>query len=71
MDFKNKPEVQMGIIAMGYTTNYLTLTETSRKVNITMQNRYKYMAAYRLIQLYDMGYMPFELILFEFVLKHY
>jgi len=57
MDFKNKPEVQMGIIAMGYTTNYLTLTETSRKVNITMQNRYKYMAAYRLIQLYDMGYM--------------
>jgi len=57
MDFKNKPEVKMGIIAMGYTTNYLTFTETSRKVNITMQNRYKYMAAYRLIQLYDMGYM--------------
>jgi len=57
MDFKNKPEVQMGIIAMGYTTKYRTLTETSRNAPIMIQNRYKYMAAYRLIQLYDMGYM--------------
>jgi|SaaInlV_150m_DNA_4_1039716.scaffolds.fasta_scaffold00165_20 hypothetical protein len=72
MDFKNEPEVQMGIIAMGYTTNYITLwsilnrntgipslvrkTQTD-SVSFTMITRYKYMAAHRLIQLYDMGYL--------------
>jgi hypothetical protein len=72
MDFKNEPEVNMGIIAMGYTTNYITLSTLinrntgmlafARKsqtdsVSSTMKTRYKYMAAHRLIQLYDMGYL--------------
>ena len=55
--FQNEPEVRMGIIAMGYTTNYTTLYVSAQKVSPPVQNRYKYMAAHRLIQLYDMGYM--------------
>jgi len=57
--FESKPNVEMGIIAMGYTTNYITMHENGKKVSVneTMKSRYKYMAAYRLIQLYDMGYM--------------
>ena len=68
MDLKNEPEVNMGIIAMGYTTNYITLWQLrtrggmfnlgkSQNVSSMMQTRYKYMAAHRLIQLYDMGYL--------------
>ena len=72
IDFKNEPEVNMGIIAMGYTTNYITLStlinrntgmlSLARKsqtdmVSSMMKTRYKYMAAHRLIQLYDMGYL--------------
>lgn len=57
MDFKNEPEVEMGIIAMGYTTNYITLHVSGQKVRPTVQKMYKYMALHRLIQLYDMGYM--------------
>lgn len=68
MDLKNEPEVNMGIIAMGYTTNYITLWQLrtrggmfnlgkSQNVSFMMQTRYKYMAAHRLIQLYDMGYL--------------
>jgi hypothetical protein len=72
MDFEDEPEVNMGIIAMGYTTNYITLSTLinrntgmlafARKsqtdsVSSTMKTRYKYMAAHRLIQLYDMGYL--------------
>jgi hypothetical protein len=66
--FQNEPEVRMGIIAMGYTTNYITLWQVrtrggmlnigkSQNVSSMMQTRYKYMAAHRLIQLYDMGYL--------------
>lgn len=57
MDFKNEPELRMGIIAMGYTTNYIMMRVSAQKVRPTMQKMYKYMAAHRLIQLYDMGYM--------------
>jgi len=55
--FQDEPEVRMGIIAMGYTTNYTTLHVSAQKVRPTMQKMYKYMAAHRLIQLYDMGYL--------------
>jgi len=68
MDLKKETEVNMGIIAMGYTTNYITLWQLrtrggmfnlgkSQNVSSMMQTRYKYMAAHRLIQLYDMGYL--------------
>lgn len=65
--FGNNDKFQMGIIAMGYTTGYITMlqclhnlennsqyTELKKK---KMEKNYKLMAAFRLIQLYDIGYM--------------
>ena len=60
--FKKNPKLGMGIIAMGYTTDYITLFNCINNLEDTpkgkeLGKRYAFMAAFKLIQLYDLGYM--------------
>ena len=60
--FKKNPKLGMGIIAMGYTTDYITMFNCINNLEDTpkgkeLGKRYKMMAAFKLIQLYDLGYV--------------
>lgn len=60
--FKENPKLGMGIIAMGYTTDYITMFNCINNLEDTpkgkeLGKRYAFMAAFKLIQLYDLGYM--------------
>jgi len=60
--FKKNPKLGMGIIAMGYTTDYITMFNCINNLEDTPKGkeigkRYAFMAAFKLIQLYDLGYV--------------
>jgi len=54
---QNNNDIQLGVIAMGFTENYITLHNAMKSYPKVRTDYFKKLAVYELIRLYDLGYL--------------
>jgi len=54
---KNNSDIRLGVIAMGFTENYMTLHNAMKTYPKVRTDYFKKLAVYELIRLYDLGYL--------------